>query len=193
MSMSTRAHFRCAFSRRLFSHPENPSPLVHPNLPLQSFICCVFSTACYYFHFFSSQGFSPPSFPFAPSSPRLPPEGSLHSQLAESCQKRNITTIADVEMLIPSLVCPDYHSANFAAPCGQLFPHLSPNVKTSFRSHEYAAYTSYLKVLERVGSEANNWSSERSWAKDVVRHRWWVGLWMFVNLDCSIQIVHFWL
>lgn len=114
----------CFLQTALFSHPENLSPPVHPNPPLQSFICDVFSTACYYFHFFSSQGFSPPSFPFAPSSPRLPPEGSLHSQLAESCQKRNITTIADVEMLIPSLVCPDYHSASFAAPssCSLICP-----------------------------------------------------------------------
>ena len=34
--------------------------------------------------------------------PFPPPQGSLLSQRTDSCQWRNITTIADVEMLIPS-------------------------------------------------------------------------------------------
>ncbi len=140
--------------------PENISPPVHPILPLQSFICCVVSTACNYFHFFSCQGFSPPLF-HSPPQAHLPPEGSLHSHLAESCQKWNITTIADVEMLIPSLVCPDYHSACFAAlgSCCTIYPPMlkpaSVHTNVHYTLHIWK-YSSELAVMLTIDHLSTN-------------------------------------
>lgn len=42
----------------------------------------------------------------SPHQHHPPPQGSLLSQLTDICQWRNITTIADVEMLIPSPLSP---------------------------------------------------------------------------------------
>ena len=67
---------------------------------LQSFI--YFSLSRYCFHFSVCQGFPLHVFDFSIPSP----QGSLLSQLTDICQWRNITTIADVEMLIPSPLSP---------------------------------------------------------------------------------------
>lgn len=67
---------------------------------LQSFI--YFSLSQYCFHFSVCQGFPLHVFDFSIPSP----QGSLLSQLTDICQWRNITTIADVEMLIPSPLSP---------------------------------------------------------------------------------------
>lgn len=67
---------------------------------LQSFI--YFSLSRYCFHFSACQGFPLHVFDFS----ILSPQGSLLSQLTDICQWRNITTIADVEMLIPSPLSP---------------------------------------------------------------------------------------
>lgn len=90
-----------------------------------------------------------PLFSIRPLKPTFPPEGSLHSQLAESCQKRNITTIADVEMLIPSLVCPDYHSASFAAPgsCCPIYPPMLKPASVHMNMHYTLHIWKYLSVL----------------------------------------------
>lgn len=62
----------------------------------------LFSLSRYCFHFSVCQGFPLHVFDFSIPSPR----GSLLSQLTDICQWRNITTIADVEMLIPSPLSP---------------------------------------------------------------------------------------
>lgn len=74
----------------------------HPALPLPSFSRCVFFSFCCCFHFLSCQGFSLLALFHSP----LPRGSRIHSS-HKRCQKRNITTIADVEMLIPSFVRPD--------------------------------------------------------------------------------------
>lgn len=78
-------------------------------LLLSSFHLVSFSWYC--FHFSVCQGFPLHVFDFS-----IPfPQGSLLSQLTDICQWRNITTIADVEMLIPSPLGPDYRRSRFAA------------------------------------------------------------------------------
>lgn len=70
------------------------------SLLLSSFHLVSFSWYC--FHFSLCQGFPLHVFDFS-----IPfPQGSLLSQLTDICQWRNITTIADVEMLIPSPLGP---------------------------------------------------------------------------------------
>lgn len=82
--------------RPCISHPQQ-SAFCPTLFSLQSFI--YFSPLLVLFSLLSLPGFSPCmslTFPFPP------PQGSLLSQLTDICQWRNITTIADVEMLIPS-------------------------------------------------------------------------------------------
>lgn len=62
----------------------------------------LFSFSWYCFHFSDCQGFPLHVFDFSIPSP----QGSLLSQLTDICQWRSITTIADVEMLIPSPLGP---------------------------------------------------------------------------------------
>lgn len=75
--------------------------LSHSFLP---FSFHLFSLSRYCFHFSVCQGFPLHVFDFSIPSP--PPQGSLLLQLTDICQWRNITTIADVEMLIPSPLSP---------------------------------------------------------------------------------------
>lgn len=76
--------------KRLLSHSLLPS------------IFHLFSLSQYCFHFSVCQGFPLHVFDFSIPSP----QGSLLSQLTDICQWRNITTIADVEMLIPTPLSP---------------------------------------------------------------------------------------
>lgn len=62
----------------------------------------LFSFSWYCFHFSDCQGFPLHVYDFSIPSP----QESLLSQLTDICQWRSITTIADVEMLIPSPLGP---------------------------------------------------------------------------------------
>lgn len=71
-------------------------------VPLSSILHLLFPSPCIVFISESARVFPCMSLTF----PFPPPQGSLLSQCKDICKWRNITTIADVEMLIPSLLSP---------------------------------------------------------------------------------------
>lgn len=75
---------------------EDLRPPLHPILPLQSFICHVVSTACYYFHFFSCQGFSPPLFHSPPQAHVSLPRGACIHSLQKAAKSE---TLLQLQML----------------------------------------------------------------------------------------------
>lgn len=77
-------------------HTHSKVPFVPLSSPFN--LSSIFPLCWYCFHFSACQGFPPACLWLFHS----PPQGSLLSQLTDICQWRNITTIADVEMLIPS-------------------------------------------------------------------------------------------